>query len=319
MIHLTHTDLDGIGNIIVNRYFDLRYDRECIVNYEDIETEDGQILLSKYFLGYKKTDGVIITDLSISLKVYRYLVNKFENVFIFDHHEKTAAIAKYKNVFFDTKRSGTKIYFDWISKKKRVPKILNDFIDLVDVYDIWKLEDPLREQAEDLNRVFYRVLTYGFDDIKKYNKFIAQQIKKIKDKNNSSFFFDDYEKDKIEEAKEREESEYEKAVANMQIRDDEWRKTFIIYHGRSKISYVCSRLLEENPKIDYVLNFNTWQPFGKTAISGKVSARSREGFDVTALKGFDGHKQAAGGAFEKSFIQKIWNRKEYTFGYDEVF
>ena len=137
MIHCTHNDLDGIGNIVLNEYLGLKFDRTIIMDYKDIMDLDGNITIQKFFMGLKNRDMIVFTDLNVELKVYRYLVNTFDQVQIFDHHKKTDSISKFGNVIFDEKKSGTKIYFEWLFKEKRVPNILQEFVNLIDVLMIY--------------------------------------------------------------------------------------------------------------------------------------------------------------------------------------
>jgi hypothetical protein len=201
---------------------------------------------------------------------------------------------------------------------KEIPQKWLDFINAVSAYDLWLLDSPSRPLGEDLNRLYFGSLNYGkAGTYEMYRFFIESQVRKLLDPQIKEFGFDDWERNKIEYAKEKEHKEYLHACSNMQKKVDDQGNSYIIYHGSSKISHVCSELLKNNPDIKYVLNFNTYTGTRRKRISGRISARSLEGFDVTTLKGIEGHKEAGGGSFSPSLLKRMWYYPGVHLGYDE--
>jgi hypothetical protein len=95
----------------------------------------------------------------------------------------------------------------------------------------------------------------------------------------------------IENKKQKEEYAYFQAVKILQKRVDSKGKAFGLFKASSIISITCSKLLEDNTDLDYIVVINTWDGFQK------ISVRAREGsnFNVTDLKYCDGHVLAGGG------------------------
>ena len=303
---ITHTDLDGIGAIIVARLFSLRIDEYMFVNYDTVYDEDDKVILQIN----ENYDRIIFTDFACTPELYEYLSSKCNTLSIFDHHERSIAIEDAPNVYIDMERSGTRIFYDVLNKMSGEESTIlwDEFTELIQVYDLWLQDHPQREMAEDLNRLFYKILNYRENDnlYKKYEFFIESQIAKLLDKNVKSFYFDDFEKEKIESAKEKEYRELQSALKNLQIRTDSRGVHYGLYYGSSKISYVCTQILNRYENLTYVVNMNTFNGSRKKKINGKISVRSKKGFDVTQLQNVEGHIEAGGGHLPESFLKKMW-------------
>lgn len=319
----SHIDTDGVSCVIMAYLFGIVQDKTqvAMLDYKDIEDEDGNVTIP-----LKEVSGkVYYTDLHIDNAIYTYLTDYYgvDNVYFFDHHTGSMEFDGYPNVYVDTERCGTRLLFDFLRKGKRVPALWEDFVTLVDVYDRWVLDHPLREKAENLNRVVYGMLQYRASTMyDKYKTLIRYQLDKLRSNTSQREFpFTDYERHVIEGMREKEEREYQYAVGNMQERVDSAGHSFLLYHGGSKISYVCNRMLREYEHIEYVVAVNTWSPqYTKREINGKVSVRSSNDgeFDCTSLCGINGHLHAAGGNLNPQFVKDLIYGQVNELGYKGV-
>lgn len=319
----THIDTDGISCAIVAFLFGLIKEpsQVALLDYKDIEDEDGNVTIPLF----EVTGKVYYTDLHIDNAVYTYLTEHYgiDNVLFFDHHSGSMDFDGYPNVYVDTERCGTKLLFDHLRKGKRVPAIWDDYVTLVDVYDRWLTDHPMREQSEDLNRVLFSMANYrSSTTYQKYEQFINYQLAKLREGTyRRTFPFTDFERHAIELAREKEDREYHYAIANAQERVDSAGHSFMLWHGASKISYVCNRMLTEYPHLSYVVAVNTWNPaYNKREINGKLSVRSPNtgDFDCTELCGIEGHTHAAGGQFDPQFVKSFLLGRVNELGYKGV-
>ena len=310
----THTDLDACGSIIIANLFSLKIDEYRFYNYDDLYTENNENVILEIDDTY---DRIFMVDLGCSKEMYDLIRSKATTVGIFDHHKITEDVENETGVYFDLTKSGTELFYDAIKSKDEVIAKWDQFAKIVSAYDLWLLDSPFRPMAENLNRLYFGILNYGSKGTyKMYKFFIETQVRKLLDSKADKFYFTDWEQQKIEAAKEKEYKEYESATKNMQKRVDNNGILYIIYHGSSKISQVCSQLLLNNEDVQYVLNFNTYTGTRKKRITGKISARSREGFNITTLKGINGHENAGGGQFNESLLKRIWYYSNVHLNYE---
>ena len=320
---ISHVDLDGVSVVIVAKLLGLleMEDHPTLLDYSQLYVDEEETISAvPTNENYSK---VYYADLGISEPIYSSLTEFYgkENVFFFDHHQQSLLFGDKENVYADENKCGTKIFYDYLKSGKRVPTILDNFVNIVDAYDRWLLDSPLREQSENLNRVLYRMVKWNAkNNYLKARPFIDYQIKKFLSQTGTKareFFFTDYEKYQIQLAIEKEEREYQYALENVKKREDSQGREFLIFHGSSKISYICNRMLKENPHSQYVVAVNTFTGNPRVReITGRISVRSREDeFDCTHLKGVEGHIAAAGGMLNPQFVHDLYNKDDYELGY----
>lgn len=305
ILYTHYCDLDGIAPIILSQYFELGIDKFVPAQYGKEKNENSEFILSSYA---NKENDLIITDFGISQELYNYVKEHFRSYLIFDHHENSLLLPEDdSNIFVNMKQSGTLLFYKWIQNKinKRIPVIIDDFVNIVNTYDTWQKDSSLWNEAENLNRVLWKCIDfYSPEDWGKFQLFIDIQLQKLIQ--GGKWRWTTYEINLIQQGIEKEEREIKNALGNMKIRKDNKGHKFIMYHGSSKISQVCSKLLEKYEDVDYIININTYSGSMKKQVNGKVSLRSREGFDVTQLHNINGHKQAAGGEFKEKFLIDLW-------------
>jgi len=282
-----HIDLDGISCSVVARVMDLRF-TEILCRDYGFDTEDGVL---DYLLTF---DKIVMADLTFSGTVHQALLDAGINVQVFDHHdnEMNAYVNGLAGSILDHSRCGTKIFFEEYACKQRgrYPVLLKYYVELVNIYDLWKKDDLLWEEAVSLNRILYKYMNYGQSDkLLAAKDYINAQVMKIMS-GSDAWFWTSYEAQAIESAREIESLRLTQALETLTLRKDRQGKVFAVFVLPSKISYVASRVLEMMDYLDYCVIINSYK-----GVSGKISTRSSRGFSCPSLAAVNGHEAAAGG------------------------
>jgi oligoribonuclease NrnB/cAMP/cGMP phosphodiesterase (DHH superfamily) len=289
-----HCDLDGIAGKVLSKYFVQEFDDYIILDYNFERTDE---VLKNRILEF---DYIVFSDFCPPKEFIENLLSLNKVVYIYDHHDSSEWIKEinHKNlvVVHDLNRCGTKIYYEEFIKPQfnRIPKIVNDLVKLVDTYDLWKLNDPLWEEAQNLNRVLYKVIDWNSDFQNQWESFIDLILRKLY--NCNEWMWTDYEQKLIKIAIDKENKIYNESNNMLQKRVDEKGNKFGIFKASSKISIVCSRLLKEHLDLEYIICINTFKLAEQKEF--RLSVRSRE-FDCTQLEGVEGHKEAAALVLDK--------------------
>jgi oligoribonuclease NrnB/cAMP/cGMP phosphodiesterase (DHH superfamily) len=282
---VTHSDLDGILSPILADYFGLPFDKTVSFDYG---FEDEPDLVSVIW----DSKNIVAADISLTPALHDGLLESGHSVRVFDHHDASKWIAEKPDCVWDNKRSGGKIFFEEyaLPRVRRYKPIAREFVELVDVYDRWDLESPLRPMSEDLQRVFVKYGNWGLDDnLARHDRFIAAMIRKLQKQDR--FSWNPAELMYIKEAKISEDRAYREAVSMLQTRWDNKGRKFGVFSAWGKISMTCHRILNVD-KSDFVYLVCAQTFHGRW---GSMSLRSREGgFDLTELAGAAGHKPSAG-------------------------
>lgn len=308
---ISHVDLDGFGIIAIAKHFNNKLNFTSIIS-EDYGFDD----VPEKWDFVKTFDEVIIADLSVSKEKTEELRNLGIRVEFYDHHSTADWLAEDEFSSFDINRSGTKIFFeDYVVKRiKRYPAIIEEFVELVNTYDLWKQDSPLWDKAKNLNDVLYGLKDWDIKEgnIESLYKFFDLFEKKVE--NFDSWKETELEKRIIENATRRENEVYEKAKKMMQIRVDKKGKIFGVITATSKISLVCSRILKEQKNLDYIIAFNTWG-----GLTGKLSFRSKNDFNCNDIGIANGHDVAAGGQISTEQSFQFLENPKLAFTYNEDF
>ena len=272
---ITHTDLDGISVLVLTRYFGVKFKKVYVWNYEEINIDD-----------MKKYKNIIMVDLSIDEKSFLDLKQRGCDIRIYDHHETSKYISKYKGNIWDMNRCGTRIFYDNYIKflpMFKENKSVEDYVLLVDTFDRWQQNNPLWERALNLQRLFtstQHFINIGVEYIKRNLVFTPSEsmtiIQTIHD----------------------EDKEYKESIRGMKKYTDSKGVIYGVIPIKKYVSIVCNRILNNNQDLVYVIGYYP---------SGRISVRSVERFDVTTLKGIHGHKNAGGGFMNKNEIKELIN------------
>lgn len=307
---ISHTDLDGLGAIVLAKLYNdvLQFDDMICRDY-DFELDEEQFEVLKTF------NEIVIADLSMCKEKTEELRQLGIKILFFDHHEKANWLAEDPDAVFSMESSGTKLFWNSYVKTfiKRYPPIVEEFVTLVDTYDLWKQDDLLWEEAKNLNYLLYGTKNYNeTDNIVASEKFIDLLEKKFRYQTN--WYLTPREREIVDRSNKKEQEVFEKSMKNLQVRIDKKGKLFGLFPIASKISIVCSRILKEEENLDYIVAVNSWG-----GINGKLSFRSRNGFNCNDLEVAGGHSAAAGAMISADLALKVLEDPAYAFTYKEDF
>lgn len=301
---ITHTDLDALGVLVVEKFFNLNFDRIWTINYNEYEGQDNTF---PYHI-LKDFKEIWYADMSPDQKSLDIIKEESIECKVFDHHESQYEMlsqAKHIDYYFDNDKSGTKLFYEFCKEncRVRVVKSLAEFVTLVDTRDLWKEDDPLFDMATDLNRVFYKSLTYWESGYKKFEKYVNYLHKRILYKTDQ-FAFSRQEQEKIDKDRAEEDKLFKSSRKKMAVREDERGNKFGIVMLPKKISMIAHRILKERKDFSYLIIINTYEES-----KPKLSLRSK-GFNLLQLEGAKGHEQACGHETKDlQFIKDLWHNK----------
>ncbi|AOQ24611.1 Oligoribonuclease NrnB [Moorella thermoacetica] len=261
MILITHNDLDGIGCAVLALAINPET-KVYICTYDDVNKVVANVFSEK--------DELFITDLSVNQETAEKLKTRGQ-VTLLDHHKTAAWLNQYPWAQVDTSYCGTKLFYNYLISHNANIKPYEDFVMLVNDYDLWLHKDPRSRQ---LNRLLQIVGDYGF-----ISRFVTKP--EINFAPVEQFLLD-LEEEKIQN--------YCQNTVVYQLVDQEDNK-YIFAFAERYTSELAEYLLKKYKDYAYVMlaNLNSIHP--------KISLRSRGDFDVSAIAkqhGGGGHKAAAG-------------------------
>jgi len=291
----SHNDLDGVMNVVVARYYldyfcqSLTYQLFADKDFPDLDWKD-----------IENADIIIFTDLAPTEIMCERLQNMSKEIIVCDHH---ATSNKYLNnwknsYYFDNTRCGTKIFYDLLSEGLRKNRVLDEMVELTNIYDLWIDTSLAWKKALEFEFSLFghvdwkRVLYSAFppSETEKHEKFI--NICLAKAEKSKELFFTDFELKKIEEAKDKLKKQYEECKQKIQFRVDGQGNKYAFISAKTKVSLVANFLMKEyKEKVDYMTIWNTYE---KDSLH--ISIRSLGNFDTTQISeiwGGGGHKAAS--------------------------
>jgi oligoribonuclease NrnB/cAMP/cGMP phosphodiesterase (DHH superfamily) len=311
----SHTDLDGIGSIILTEYFEIKFDLVYFSDYKDNEDPE-------YLKIYDDYDEIVIADFSLPKEKIEELLQKGKIIYLFDHHDSSESLKEIIHpnfkIFHSKEFCGTKLFFENYIKPqfKRMKPIVEEFVTLVNTYDLFKSDDLLWIEAQKLNRVMYSTLDYGQDQWNLYGRFINSIVNKLKTE--SKWNWNIIETEKINKDILKENKMYEASKRILQTRTDSKGNKFGLFHNRGKLSIICQRLLKEFYGLKYIIAINTYDGVDGVGWQ-KLSIRSRDEneFNCTHLRDCKGHTQAAGSSCTVEFGKDLWMGKVNALEFNE--
>ena len=289
MYHLySHNDLDGVGCGIVAKYafgdqVDVRYNSISGLNFQ------VQRYLSRVPLQGNPDDMLFITDLTVSPELEERLdqhVREGGQVRLIDHHKSALHFNDYSWAQVDVHHadgrlaSATSLLYGYLIANGLVEptEALNQFVEMVRLYDTWEWETENKIEAKRLNDLFYMV---------SLDEFEAKMVDRLRTRN--EFSFDEFE----EKILDMEEDKIERYIRRKRR---EMVQTFIgdecvgIVYAESYHSELASELGTSNPHLDYIAILNMG--------GRKMSLRTiHDHIDVSAVAmryGGGGHAKASG-------------------------
>lgn len=260
MLHITHNDLDGAGCSVLVKKF-LQPDFTVYLNYDEI---DNFIINN-----YQRYNKIIITDLSPSIEVAKFLSESVDVLFI-DHHITSEHLIPFFDSVHDTSKSGTLLTFEWLKKNGYSCDSYKIFAEVVNDYDMWhlKIEESLK-----FNMLFSLL---GID------RFVGRF------QQNPSVQFDSGENLLLEIEEELKDKYLKNGLKNTDMFTDRQGRNFAVIFAE-KYNSELGHYIVNNTGASYVFIIN--------AQKKKISLRSRSGIDISEIavkNGGGGHKNAAG-------------------------
>ena len=293
----THSDLDGISNILVAKYYlreELNDFEIIIINYSDMETN------SVDYEKLSKAEEVIFTDFCPDEKMIDVIETNNIPTKVFDHHDSAIQmideIKERKSIeniefFFDDTVCGTEIFYNYCKEnyKEVYNLVLNQIVFLTDTYDMWRDDSEHFSNAVDFNRLLFKYMNYNSEGIDKYMPFLDRMMKKIE--TNDALEYTKEELEKIEYDKKIETGIVISANKSIRKRIDSKGKKFGILLLDKKISLVAYRILSKHTDLTYLIIVNTYNP---DELKMSIRSLKSSNFDCRQIKGFEGHANASG-------------------------
>ena len=270
---ITHIDLDGAGSIVLSKIFNISFKNIIITDYGRMDVK--QLL---------KLCPIIMTDLSVPENEFIQLYER--GITIYDHHESSSYLKKYKGQVSDTSRCGTKIFYQEYVKKhpnyRYIPEV-EMFVHIVDTYDRWQDTNLAWNDAVNLNRLF-RAL--------KLDNFVQAAVKYIK----NGLQFSSKDKLLISQFEQQENMDYNSSKHTLNTFIDSEGNKYGVCKLFNNASTTCNMILKNDPLMIYVIGYYE---------SGRISARSKPEFNLLRFNELHGHKNAAGGMLDKNNLDKL--------------
>lgn len=278
------SDIDGVSPVILLKLTKVEFD--YILKEPHEMDEFVEELLKEDLNSYQ---NIYITDLALSENFYKKIKEsgyayKFK---IFDHH-KTHLFAKdYENVVIDIEECGTTLFYNYLSKKYKFKKIVEDYIKHVKNLDLWLWVEKFDFMAKELGNIF---------DLYGRNTYIEEMYQKLK--RGKKFKWNKFENKILK---------IEKDTVDRYLKKKDKELYKIEYDGyligavfseryRSELGNYLSSI---HPELDLVVMIN---------MSGGLSLRTEKDIDISILAqklNGGGHKKACGAPIEEEVKESI--------------
>ncbi len=269
VFHISDKDTDGVSCICI---VEIYIEPLCSV-YLPYMNSDRTFSDQYIYDNIENFDIILFTDIAPTLDLLNYIKNLNKTIIICDHHDTSYEVLKDENIeqyYYTIEDCGAKILFDKIFENSRPPKAVKEYVELVSIYDTWKKNNPLWQQANDVMDLHMGSVNYSVDDSYKANyKYIKNM--KLKLKFNSNFYFTNSDKKIIQERKRKREEAYKKCLKTLEKRIDNQGLKYIYCELPTSISNIGNRLVEENSEYSYVAIYNSYY---KIKDLMKISLRS---------------------------------------------
>lgn len=278
------SDIDGVSPVILLKLTKVEFD---YILKEPHEMEEFvEELLKEDLNSYQ---NIYITDLALSESFYKKVKEsgyayKFK---IFDHHKTHLFAKNYENVVIDIEECGTTLFYNYLSKKYKFKKIVEDYIKHVKNLDLWLWVEKFDFMAKELGNIF---------DLYGRNTYIEEMYQKLK--RGKKFKWNKFENKILK---------IEKDTVDRYLKKKDKELYKIEYDGyligavfseryRSELGNYLSSI---HPELDLVVMIN---------MSGGLSLRTEKDIDISILAqklNGGGHKKACGAPIEEEVKKSI--------------
>lgn len=289
MYHVySHNDLDGVSCGIIAKY---AFGEGTDVRYNSVHGLNQQVAryLKRASLQEHPYDVLFITDLSVDPEMEKALnvfVDEGGQVQLIDHHKTALHLNDTSwGIVEVTHRDGrlasaTSLFYEFLIEHGHLyrTETLDQFVELVRLYDTWEWEEEQKIQAKRLNDLFYML---------SIDEFESKMMQRLRE--SGGFFFDEFE----EKILDMEENKIERYIRRKQ---HELVQTFVdeycvgIVYAESYHSELASELGTTYPHLDYIAILN----MGGRKMSLRTIHDKVDVSEVAARYGGGGHAKAAG-------------------------
>ena len=278
------SDIDGVSPVILLKLTKVEFD--YILKEPHEIDEFVEELLKEDLNSYQ---NIYITDLALSENFYKKIKEsgyayKFK---IFDHHKTHLFAKNYENVVIDIEECGTTLFYNYLSKKYKFKKIVEDYIKHVKNLDLWLWVEKFDFMAKELGNIF---------DLYGRNTYIEEMYQKLK--RGKKFKWNKFENKILK---------IEKDTVDRYLKKKDKELYKIEYDGyligavfseryRSELGNYLSSI---HPELDLVVMIN---------MSGGLSLRTEKDIDISILAqklNGGGHKKACGAPIEEEVKESI--------------
>lgn len=278
------SDIDGVSPVILLKLTKVEFD--YILKEPHEMDEFVEELLKEDLNSYQ---NIYITDLALSENFYKKIKEsgyayKFK---IFDHHKTHLFAKNYENVVIDIEECGTTLFYNYLSKKYKFKKIVEDYIKHVKNLDLWLWVEKFDFMAKELGNIF---------DLYGRNTYIEEMYQKLK--RGKKFKWNKFENKILK---------IEKDTVDRYLKKKDKELYKIEYDGyligavfseryRSELGNYLSSI---HPELDLVVMIN---------MSGGLSLRTENDIDISILAqklNGGGHKKACGAPIEEEVKESI--------------
>lgn len=310
----THTDLDGIGCVVLAY---LAFGKENVdveyCNYDDVDDKVEAFLENEDL--YRSYDSIFITDISVSDQVASMIdcLDKTERtVRLFDHH---GTALRLDNYFWCTvyeyldavKTSGTELFYLYLRNtlsgsysSHAMKNNIKRFATIVRNYDTWRWKELGEDGlvSKQMNDLFYiygqeKFIDWAMDNI--YNLYLLSPMHTFP-------YFSETDTLLLEQKQNEIDIYIEQKEKQITVKTDQWGNTYGVIFAERYFSELGNRLCEIHPELAYIAMIDISR--------GRVSYRTIRddinlGTEIAHNYGGGGHPKAAGSTFDISWAMDI--------------
>ena len=177
-IHLSHTDLDGEGCIIIAQNY-LKNRAVKRISYNSILPTLGEI--ADEIDGDEVNYQLLITDLKLSDQDFKFLKkisHLFSKIVVIDHHLYEFEIPEIQNaeIIINTDYCATALTYKYFAQQIDLNSF-KSFVKLVNTFDLWKNTSADFSEAKTLNRLYWNLGARVFNKRFFFNPNITESLR----------------------------------------------------------------------------------------------------------------------------------------------
>ncbi|MDP4550626.1 oligoribonuclease [Alkalihalobacillus macyae] len=278
----TDSDLDGTACALIA---EIAFEDDANVTHCTYRNLDKRV---EDFLQQNPNDPVFITDLSVSREVEQKLESRYQtgsHVQMIDHHATAMHFNEYEWGFVDPgkeqKTCAATLFYQFLLEKEKIERMegLEQFLELVRLYDTWDWEEENEVDAKRLNDLF---------SIMGRETFKSEMLRRLT-REPDSFSFHESE-EMILDLEERKIERYihQKNRQLVQTFIDEYCVGLV--HAESYHSELGNELNKRNPHLDFITIIND----GSRRLGFRTIHDEADVSEFASRFGGGGHPKAAG-------------------------